>query len=868
MADQTVNGDALQTGENTFSIDGAQSGDLNTPENLSVADADFTFEGGDLVMSFPDGTTITVEGYQDNPNLPNLVSSDGAEVGSDVVSAMAGPADGGAPADGGDFGFMPTEEAEAIQAQEISGNIAENPNVISDTDGELIGNIESLEGEVFAIRADGERVRHELGDQVFQGDILESGDDGKVGVLLADETTFAMSSEGRMVLDEMVCDPATQEGSVSMSVLQGVFTFVSGQVAKTDPDATTLDTPVATIGIRGTQVGLDIRDGESFNVHLMEELGEFVGEVVVVNDGGVEVLNDANAFTQVSSFDAAPSPFSIVTVDDILTAYGVSTLPYLPTRNSQGERTSGNTYENVNDNVEGDDREALDFLNDFQTDAGGNDGFDEDFVGGTGDVATLNIVEQARGDMTDVNKFVDEEDTDRNDDDDNDNDDDDDDNSDDGDTIGEPEPIDPLPADIRDLVNRGIIGEDAKMSNNNQTVEADTLVDFDFTDCEYNWVITGGDGNDAITTGDGNDTLDGGAGDDYLSGGDGDDLFIGAPGAVDDTYDGGAGNDTITFAASDDNLIINLGDGTASDDGGEDGVGVGTLINIENAIGGSGNDIITSDDGVNKLEGLAGDDQIFGFGGNDILLGGSGDDTLDGGEGDDLLNGGIGDDVIDGGEGMDALVYNGTYGENTISIVDGVMTVTGPDGTDTVENVENFVFNNSPNLVVGLEDTPFNVALVDVISDANNAESIVVLGVPKGATLSIDGELLEQTDGQWIITGDAGVLSITGAANSDEDFTVTFTSYDVDYEEAATQAAEEYLATQIDEVTGEPLQTLEEFEAEGGSVIELAMGAAQQFMPDATATNSKDVEVIAIVDPFSFSIGGIDLTSDGSASPI
>ena len=868
MADQTVNGDALQTGENTFSIDGAQSGDLNTPENLSVADADFTFEGGDLVMSFPDGTTITVEGYQDNPNLPNLVSSDGAEVGSDVVSAMAGPADGGAPADGGDFGFMPTEEAEAIQAQEISGNIAENPNVISDTDGELIGNIESLEGEVFAIRADGERVRHELGDQVFQGDILESGDDGKVGVLLADETTFAMSSEGRMVLDEMVCDPATQEGSVSMSVLQGVFTFVSGQVAKTDPDAMTLDTPVATIGIRGTQVGLDIRDGESFNVHLMEELGEFVGEVVVVNDGGVEVLNDANAFTQVSSFDAAPSPFSIVTVDDILTAYGVSTLPYLPTRNSQGERTSGNTYENVNDNVEGDDREALDFLNDFQTDAGGNDGFDEDFVGDTGDVATLNIVEQARGDMTDVNKFVDEEDTDRNDDDDNDNDDDDDDNSDDGDTIGEPEPIDPLPADIRDLVNRGIIGEDAKMSNNNQTVEADTLVDFDFTDCEYNWVITGGDGNDAITTGDGNDTLDGGAGDDYLSGGDGDDLFIGAPGAGDDTYDGGAGNDTITFAASDDNLIINLGDGTASDDGGEDGVGVGTLINIENAIGSSGNDIITSDDGVNKLEGLAGDDQIFGFGGNDILLGGSGDDTLDGGEGDDLLNGGIGDDVIDGGEGMDALVYNGTYGENTISIVDGVMTVTGPDGTDTVENVENFVFNNSPNLVVGLEDTPFNVALVDVISDANNAESIVVSGVPKGATLSIDGELLEQTDGQWIITGDAGVLSITGAANSDEDFTVTFTSYDVDYEEAATQAAEEYLATQINEVTGEPLQILEEFEAEGGSVIELAMGAAQQFMPDATATNSTDVEVIAIVDPFSFSIGGIDLTSDGSASPI
>jgi hypothetical protein len=350
--------------------------------------------------------------------------------------------------------------------------------------------------------------------------------------------------------------------------------------AKTDPDAMTLDTPLATIGIRSTQVGPDILDGESLNFHLMEELSEFVGEVVVVNDGGVKVLNDANAFTQVSSFDAAPSPFSIVTVEDILTAYGEATLPYLPPRNSQGERTIGNTYENVNDNVEGDDHVSLDFLNDFQTDARGNDGFDENFVGVTGDIATLNNVEQARGDLTDVNKFVDEEETDPDDD----NDDNDNNNGDDGDTISEPEPIDPLPANIRDLVYRGIIGEDAKMSNNNQTVEADALIDFDFTDYDYNWVITGGDGNDAITTGDGNDTLDGGAGDDYLSCGDGDDLFIGAPGAGDDTCDGGADNDTITFAAS--------------DDGGEDGIGLDTLIDIENAIGGSGNDIIMGDDGV------------------------------------------------------------------------------------------------------------------------------------------------------------------------------------------------------------------------------------------------------------------------------
>lgn len=371
MADQNVaNGDAVQTGDHTFTISGTQAGEVALPNNLSIADADFSYDGSDLVLTFPDGTTVTVEGYAENPNPPTLVSADGAQVGHDVVTqlTMADGAGADAPATGGQFGFIQPEQAEStVTAEQSSGNIAANPTVIAGTDGEPIGNVESLNGEVFAIRVDGSRVRLELGDQVFQGDILESGPNGNVGVLLADQTTFAMGPEGRMVLDEMIYDPATQQGSVSMSVLQGVFTFVSGQVAKTDPDAMTLDTPVATIGIRGTQVGLDLRDGENLNVHLMEERFGFVGEVVIVNDGGVQVLNDANAFSTISSFDIAPSPFSIVSVDDIVSSYGEQTLRYLPTRNSDGERTSANTYQETSDNQ----NNNTDFLNDFQTDAGG-----------------------------------------------------------------------------------------------------------------------------------------------------------------------------------------------------------------------------------------------------------------------------------------------------------------------------------------------------------------------------------------------------------------------------------------------------------------------------------------------------------------
>ena len=200
--------------------------------------------------------------------------------------------------------------------------------------GEPIGQVETLTGSVVAVRVDGTRVELESGDSVYQGDTLESGADGAVGIVLADQTTFSMAENGSMVLDEMVYDPGTQEGSISLSVLQGVFTFVSGEIAKTDPDAMTLDTPVATIGIRGTQVALNYdpvdQGGDGLNIVLMEEKDGFVGEVVVQNQAGVQILNVADTGTSVASADTAPSDPVQFARGEIVAAFG-GALKSLPT---------------------------------------------------------------------------------------------------------------------------------------------------------------------------------------------------------------------------------------------------------------------------------------------------------------------------------------------------------------------------------------------------------------------------------------------------------------------------------------------------------------------------------------------------------
>ena len=117
-----------------------------------------------------------------------------------------------------------------------------------------IGNVEASDGNVWAVRADGSRVELQPGDPVFQGDRIETGDAGAVGVEFTDGSAFSLGANGDLVIDEMIYNPATQEGSSFFSVAQGAFSFVSGAIAKTTPDGMMVQTPVATIGVRGTKV--------------------------------------------------------------------------------------------------------------------------------------------------------------------------------------------------------------------------------------------------------------------------------------------------------------------------------------------------------------------------------------------------------------------------------------------------------------------------------------------------------------------------------------------------------------------------------------------------------------------------------------
>ena len=96
------------------------------------------------------------------------------------------------------------------------------------------------------------------GDLVYKGDVVQTGADGKVGITFSDGTAFNLSSNARMVLNEFVYDPNGKSNSTLISLSKGTFTFIAGKVAKTGDMK--IDTPVATMGIRGTTPHVEISD--------------------------------------------------------------------------------------------------------------------------------------------------------------------------------------------------------------------------------------------------------------------------------------------------------------------------------------------------------------------------------------------------------------------------------------------------------------------------------------------------------------------------------------------------------------------------------------------------------------------------------
>ncbi|HUA52367.1 MAG TPA: hypothetical protein VMB81_09390, partial [Candidatus Sulfotelmatobacter sp.] len=258
----------------------------------TLADAAYHRDGNDLILTDGAGTRTVVDDFFAHERLPHLVTPDGATLPGDFAAALAG---------------QPTH----MQLAQAGGAGGEFAQATGTSTLQPIGRVDVIQGSVTDTHVDGTKAVLAKGDPVYMRDLLEAHTGGSVGLILDDKTTFALGEGGRMRLDELVYNPASKAGSLSVSILKGTFVFVSGDIAAAHSDAMAVRTPVGTIGIRGTAVGGNITsDGVTSTITLLEDPRGFPSAVEITNASGTQYLTVPNQTVSITGFFSAPSePF-------------------------------------------------------------------------------------------------------------------------------------------------------------------------------------------------------------------------------------------------------------------------------------------------------------------------------------------------------------------------------------------------------------------------------------------------------------------------------------------------------------------------------------------------------------------------------
>jgi hypothetical protein len=114
-----------------------------------------------------------------------------------------------------------------------------------------VGSVKNLEGQAWIIRGE-EQIPAKLGDRLSVLDILKTGVDGAMGIILRDDTIISMGPSSQMVLSEFVFQPEKNNMGMLTKFLKGTFTYISGTMAKVDPQSVKVETPEGMVAIRGT----------------------------------------------------------------------------------------------------------------------------------------------------------------------------------------------------------------------------------------------------------------------------------------------------------------------------------------------------------------------------------------------------------------------------------------------------------------------------------------------------------------------------------------------------------------------------------------------------------------------------------------
>jgi len=115
-----------------------------------------------------------------------------------------------------------------------------------------VGQIKVATGQVFVDRK-GQSLPGRVGLALETDDVLRTGADGSVGITMRDNSLLSAGPNSILTLEHFEFDPTTSDGRFDARLRRGTLAVVSGRIAKKSPQAMTVRTPSAVLGVRGTE---------------------------------------------------------------------------------------------------------------------------------------------------------------------------------------------------------------------------------------------------------------------------------------------------------------------------------------------------------------------------------------------------------------------------------------------------------------------------------------------------------------------------------------------------------------------------------------------------------------------------------------
>jgi hypothetical protein len=117
------------------------------------------------------------------------------------------------------------------------------------------GRVKSATGAAHVVHA-GSEFPAQPGQTVYQGDLIRTGPDGRIGLTLNDDTRLSLGADSELRLDRFSYAPADGQLALAIKLIRGVAAYVSRRIAKLAPDAIRIETPTAILGVRGTTLAI------------------------------------------------------------------------------------------------------------------------------------------------------------------------------------------------------------------------------------------------------------------------------------------------------------------------------------------------------------------------------------------------------------------------------------------------------------------------------------------------------------------------------------------------------------------------------------------------------------------------------------